>query len=305
MERTTRSTVDVNESDIEKTIDYMEAQFAEGKIEAGPDQQERLDEATERLKAGEFHRDIDWDAEFWNMAMLLARCVDGRIPEEGANPLAPNAAGGTETIFVADDLTTKRYSSEDGTTAGGYRSLVTALKDKGYVVGGHTGSHAEGEKSDCGANDRLEAIYAYMANNPQALRDMAAALGVDVSDETHEMIVGNASARTQFSSGKELLGILEENAREEFVDKLHGDHKEVVAVINKRAGTTLDRDALREEFGEEYEAFNVDAWAFEEAARVTSLGEEEVQQKVAAMVYYNLATTMVLVGKKMRIVVLD
>lgn len=305
MERMTRGTVDLDKEYVDETIGYMEAQFAEGKIEAGPDQQERLDEVTERLKAGEFHRDIDWDAEFWELKMLLARCVDGRIPEEGANPLAPNAAGGTETIFVADDLTTKRYASADGTTAGGYRNIVEALSAKKYVVGGHTGSHAENDKSDCGANDRLEAIYAYMAANPQALRDMAAALGVNVPRETHDLIVGNASARTQFSTGKELLGILEANAREEFVDKLHGDHKEVVAVINKRAGTTLDRDALRAEFGEAYESFNVDAWAFEEAARVTSLSEEEVQQKIVAMVYYNLATTMVLVGKKMRIVVVE
>lgn len=288
-----------------ETIAYMESQFATGKIEAGPDQQERLDEITERLKSGEFHRDIDWDAEFWGMVMLLARCVDGRVPEDGANPLAPNAAGGTETIFVADDLTTKRYASEDGTTLGGYSNVVAALKAKKYVVGGHTGSHAEGEKSDCGANDRLEAIYAYMAENPEALRDMAAALGVDVPQDAHDMIIGNASARTQFSAGKELLDVLRENAREEFVDKLHGDHKEVVAAINKRAGTTLDRDALRAEFGEDYEAFNVDVWAFEEAARATSFTEEEVQQKVVAMVYYNLATTMVLVGKKMRIVVVE
>ena len=144
-----------------------------------------------------------------------------------------------------------------------------------------------------------------MAANPQAIRDMAAALGVNVPQETHDLIVGNASARTQFSTGKELLGILEANAREEFVDKLNGDHKEVVAVINKRAGTTLDRDALRAEFDEAYESFNVDVWAFEEAARVTSLSEEEVQQKIVAMVYYNLATTMVLVGKKMRIVVVE
>lgn len=305
MERMTRSTIDVDQEYIDETIGYMEAEFAEGTIEAGPDQQERLDEVTERLKAGEFHRDIDWDAEFWKLKMLLARCVDGRIPEEGANPLAPNAAGGTETIFVADDLTTKRYADEEGTTLGGYRNLVMALKNEGYIIGGHTDSHAHDGKSGCGANDKLGPIYGYMARNPEALREMSAALGVDVPEETHAMIIGNASARTQFSAGKELLDVLEENAPEEFVDKLHGDHKEVVAVVNKRPGTTLDRNALRAEFGEDYEAFEVDVWAFEEAARATSFTEEEVQQKVIAMVYYNLATTMVLAGKKLRIVVLD
>jgi hypothetical protein len=78
-----------------------------------------------------------------------------------------------------------------------------------------------------------------------------------------------------------------------------------VAVINKRQDTTLDRNALAAEFGSDYQAFNVDAWAFEEAARVTSLSDEEVKQKIAAMTFYNLATTLVLAGSKMRVVVIE
>ena len=298
------NTVDVDKEYVDQQIKYMELEFAEGKIEAGPDQQERLAEVTERVGRGEFHRTIDWDESFWKMKMLLARCVDGRIPAEGANPLAPNAAGGTETIFVADDLTTQRYASEDGTTLGGYTNLVKALSAEGYVVGGHTGEHAHGDASDCGANDKLPLIYAYMVHHPDVLRDLTESLGIVVPVKTHERIVGNSAARTEFSAGKGLLNVLQDNAREEFVDKLHGDHKEVIAVINMRKGTTLDRDALAAEFGPEYEAFNVDAWAFEEAARVTSFDEDEVQQKVIAMAYYNLATTLVLAGKKMRVVVL-
>lgn len=303
--------IDVDEKYVDQEIAYMELAFAEGKIEAGPDQQERLDEITERVGSGEFHRDIDWDAEFWGLAMLLARCVDGRIPEGGANPLAPNSAGGTETLFVADDLTTKRFASEDGTTLGGYKNIVKALKDT-YVLGGHTGSHAHDQMSDCGANDKLNLIYAYMANHGDVLRDITAKLGIEVSNDDHKLIVGNAAARTQFSDGADLLKTLEDNAPEEFVDNLHGDHREVVAAINMRKGTTLDRDALAAEFGPDYQSFNIDAWAFEEAAKVISFeGEDgkvnadEVRQKVIAMAYYNLATTLVLVGKKMRVVVVD
>lgn len=304
MERKIATTVDASKEYIESEIEFMELQWAEGAIEAGPDQQERLGEVTERVGRGEFHRTIDWDAEFWELAMLLGRCVDGRIPEAGANPLAPNAAGGTETIFVADDLTTKRYASPDGTTLGGYKNLVESLVRQKYLVGGHTDSHAGGEKSGCGANDKLEAIYAYIAQHGDVLRDLTAQLGIPVPTETHDTITQNAAGRTQFSAGQELLSTLKQNAREEFVDELHGDHKEVIAVINMRKGTTLDRDALLAEFGPNYEAFNVDAWAFEEAARVTSIDEAEVQQKIIAMVYYNLATTLVLSGKKMRVVVL-
>lgn len=238
--------------------------------------------------------------------MLLSRCVDGRIPEDGANPLAPNSAGGTESIFVADDLTTKRYASADGTTLGGYQNVIAALQADGYVIGGHTDEHAAEGKSGCGANDKLDLVYAYIAKNDAVLRTLTESLGIVVTDELHAMITGNADARTDFSTGAELLDALERNAPEEFVDKLHGGHNEVVAVINKRPGTTLDRDALNKEFGEKYQAFNVDAWAFEDAARATSGdSESEVQAKIIAMCYYNLATTMVLAGPKMRVVVLD
>lgn len=287
--------------DIDKEIEFMELGLAaKGTIEAGPDQQERLGEFTGRVGSGEFHQQIDWDHE---LKMLLARCVDGRIPELGAGPLVPNAAGGTETLYVADDLTTKIYEADDGTTLGGYANLLTALRQKGYVVGGHTDTHAEGEKSGCGANDKLPLIYQYIAENGDLLQALAEKIGVGVSNDTKNMIVQNAGARTQFSEGSTLLQVLEKNAKEEFVDHLAGDHKEVAVVINMRHGTTLDRDAVAAEFGNGYQAFNVDAWAFEEAARVTSLDEQEIQQKIAAMTYYNLATALVLGGPKLRVVV--
>lgn len=295
---------DIDEKYIDEQIAFMELDVAaRGDIEAGPEQQDRLDDVTDALGRGDYHIIIEWDHE---LKMLIARCVDGRIPEAGAGALAPNAAGGTESIFVADDLTTKRYASEDGTTVGGYQNVITALQDKGYVVGGHTSAHPAEGKSGCGANDQLDRVYDYIAKNGDTLRGLTESFGISVPSEFHTIIVDNAAARGDFSTGRELLDVLEQNAPEEFVDKLHGEHNEVVAVINKRPGTTLDRDALKEKFGDIYQAFNVDAWAFEEAARtISGDSESEVQAKIIAMCYYNLATTMVLAGPKMRVVVLD
>jgi hypothetical protein len=209
-------TIAIDQERIGERIEFMElGEAAQGAIEAGPNQQERLQEITERLGRGEFHTEIDWNVD---QEMLLARCVDGRIPKDGANPLAPNSAGGTESIFVADDLTTKRYAAKDGSTLGGYANVTKALSLKGYAVGGHTDSHAHGEKSGCGANDKLPAIYQYMAENGDLLQALAEKLGVDVSDDTKETLVRNAAARGQFSEGAELLGVLKENADEKFVD---------------------------------------------------------------------------------------
>lgn len=164
--------------DIEAEIEFMElGMAAQGAIEAGPDQQERFDEVTERVGRGEFHKEIDWDHE---LKLLIARCVDGRSLEDGEHPLAPNAAGGSESLFVADDLTTRRYAAEDGATASGYANLLADLQRRGYVVGGHTDTHAEGEKSGCGANDKLPAIYQYIYKNSDLLQVLAGKIGVDI-----------------------------------------------------------------------------------------------------------------------------
>lgn len=280
--------------DMEKTVTFITlGEAAEGAIEAGKDQQERLEEFTQRVGSGEFHVETD--------GRLPCGCVDGRP----GGKIRPNAAGGTETIFVADDLTTKRLAATDGSTCGGYRNMLQVLKDEGFEVGGHTDDHAQGGASGCGANDKLDKIYDFTVRKADVLRATTEMLGVSVDENTHAMIVANASSREDFSKGSELLAALRDTAGEEAVDPLRGSHKEVLAVINKRSGTTLDRDALEAEFGPDYEAFNVDVWTFDEAARATSLTQEEIDQKIVAMNYYNLATAFVLGGPNLRVVVLD
>lgn len=267
--------------------------IAEGAIEANGIQTERFDELTERLARGDFHVHVEGG--------VPCKCIDGR---PGARGLAPNAAGGTESIMVADDLTTKRFASEDGTTLGAYRNILNVLRGEGQTVGGHTDSHAQGDVSGCGANDKLPLIYDYISRRGDELRSLTEALGVVVNDEAHGLILANATGRSSFSTGGELLGELRGIAGEEAVDPLTGSHNEAVAVINLRSGTTLNREALAVEFGNDYQAFNVDAWSFAEAAEAVSLSEEEANQKVVAMAYYNLATAGVLCGKGMRVVIM-
>ncbi len=282
-----------NES-VKDTIEnnYPLLQHAEGTIEAGFEQQERLDEVTELLVTGEFHTLVE------DYGMI--KCIDGR---PGGYGLYPNTAGGTETLLVADDLTTKRFADETGTTVNAYRNLIHYLEEAGEMVGGHGDNHAEGAASGCGANDKLEKIYAFMVRSADILRELAEKLGVVVDDITHDTIIANAAARTQFSTGAELLSVLLENENahhEELLDV----HNEVVAVINTQPDTSLDRQALADHFGDDYQAFNVDVWAFSGAAASIAELPEEISAKVVAMVYYNLATAHVLCGKGMRVVVL-
>jgi hypothetical protein len=279
-------------SDMATKVNYMTLTIAEGGIEATTDQWERLDDITERLGNGEFHVPIQWNIPFI--------CIDGR---PGCFELGPSSAGGTFTQTVADDLTSRHFS--DGKTlAEAHREVLSVLMREGNRVGGHCDNHAAGENCGCGAQDRIEKIYKYMVNHAGDIRELVGKLDVSVSDQVHNLIIGNASDRTEFSTGAQISAALVETAGEETQPTLEDDHNEVVAVINLREGTTLDRQALEAVFGPEYQAFNVDAWAFLEAAKATSLSVEEAEQKVVAMVYYNLATAGVLCGKTMRVVVL-
>lgn len=262
---------------------------ATGTIQAGPDQQTRLDELTSRLAAGDFFVPV--------VQKLASKCIDGR---PGAKAIAPNSSGGSETLMVADDLTYKRFAA--GSTLEGYSLVLNELQEAGQPIGGHTDDHARDAASGCGANDKLEPIYAFIAEHGEVLRGLAIELGVSVEDVAHDLIVTNAAARTEFSPGSELLTVLE-TADPKAVDVLNGEHKEVITVVNTVAGTTLNRLALAAEFGPSYQAFNVDAWTFPEVAAFLAKNEAEVPALVLAQTYYNFATAHVLCGPQMRVIV--
>lgn len=273
--------------------DAMVLEHAIGTIEADDSQLERLEEFTERLENGEFHRPTE--------VMIVCDCVDGRC-DAAHGPLRPNSAGGSESLMVADDLVGKRFASgTDGSTLAQYKAVLAHLHEAGQQIGGHTAEGVAAPGSGCGANDKLPAIYAFMAENGTVLRDAAVALGVEVDDATQEMIIGNAATRREFSNGSDLLDVLKAQP-DAHTAQLEGKHREVVTVVNMRAGTTLDREALRAEFPD-HQAFNVDAWALENTARLLTDDPAEISRLVAAMVYYNLATAYVLGGPSMRVVV--
>lgn len=275
-------------------VNYMLLDGAEGKIQTTETQDvEVVDQLTNELGTGALHIETS--------KLIPCKCIDGRMctqPTEG-----PNAAGGTETIFIGDDLTTKRFALDDSSVASGMRKLIENLQSKNLDVGGHSDNHHEDPNdSGCGANDRLPKIYDMIARKGDLIKQYAEAiLGTSIDDMTHRLIVENAAARNQFSTGKEILDVL--NDMNSDVEELEGAHKEVVAAINLRQNTTLSRQLLKEKYGEDYQAFNIDAWSLAAAAEAISSSEEEIQQKIIAMTYYNLATALVLCGPNMRVVI--
>lgn len=285
------------------SVEYIEfGQNGIGKVQAGPDQQERLEQFTQRVGSGEFHKYINWDDSYGKIS--LVRCVDGRSPETPSEQLAPNAAGGTLSLFVADDLTTKRFAGSDNSTISGFEKVVHHLSTKNFAIGDHTGNHAHGEITDCGANDKIDQIYKYIAERHDTLRNIASKIGIEAYDKCDLLIVNNAKSRTEFSDRNKIINVIRENSNAEFFEYLVGDHHEVIVTINNRPNTTLDRAAITEEFGSNYQSFNVDLWAFADAAASISESDSEVKQKLVAMTYFNLATALVIGGPKMRLVIL-
>lgn len=284
--------------DNEKSPRFITLEAAgEGAIQAGETQQERLEEFTNRVGYGEFHRSA--------VGTIPCKCIDGRTGGQG--DLMPNTAGGSETLMVADDLTSKDFMLDgDRSTSAQYARTLEFLAQGGYSVGGHTAVELHGAPSGCGANDKLADIYGYISRNGDTLRGITTSvLGYDISDADHDLIIGNATDRTEFTTGDDLLATLRKTGGDECVDNLRGAHTEVMAVINRRAGTTLDRDAIEAEFGSQYEAFNIDEWAFENGAKLMARTDADTHQKRIAMAYYNFATAGVLCGPDMRVVVLD
>lgn len=273
---------------------FVVLKHAVGTIQPDDSQQERLEEFTARIGSGEFHKPTQ--------ARIICDCVDGRT---GAVGLMPNAAGGSESITIADDLTTKSFQlGSNMTTLDQYKATLEFLEHVDKPFGGHTCEGVGSDASGCAANDKLAAVYSFISQHGDILREIAQQLGVRVDDQTHLLITSNAAARDEFSNGPDLLEALRrmDGAR---VSTLKGLHREVLVAINTRFGTTLDRDAVNDEFGDNYQAFNVDVWAFPETAKLCSYfgGEREVQQKIAAMAYYNLAVAHVIGGKKLRVIV--
>jgi hypothetical protein len=276
-------------------LPYSTLPLAEGTIQASETQQERLDQVTVELAKGTFH--------IPTTATIPSGCKDGRDTSDGITP-KPDSAGGTLSFFVADDLTSQRFATDTHTTADAFQSVLSYLTQNGYEVGGHSDDLDHPAQSGCGANDRLNEIYDFIVRHGKDLQDIARSLGVDMADDIVDQIMTRASVRTDFSTGQEILSCLE-TVDADHVDHLIGKHKEVAAVLNTRAGTTLDRVALAKEFGTDYQSFNVDIWTFEKAARIIATDEEDYQAKFAAFVFYNLSTAHVLGGKELRIIVLN
>ena len=244
---------------------------------------------------------------------IIGACMDGR-PGSTAEAV-PNGAGGGLLYLVTDRLV---RGNSDAINEANARVLVRISRIPA-TVHVHRDDHAHGEQAGCAAADKVGAIFTIIAQHGEQLRALATELrlGSDSSDEAHQQIIRHAADESKLvmASGNDLVAMVDAQLAKSaeptgaHTDMLHGSHHEAVVVMNQRTGTTLDRQALAQEFDrapEHRQAFNIDTWAFTPSAEALYPGDPTAQQQAAtAMLYYNLAAIMALCGPRMTVTVLE
>lgn len=268
------------------------------RMERGEITLSRMQEAAERLKTDEFYDEIDPNA-------IPSTCVDGRGRLDGKQELGANAAGGTFTVVMADALTTNRYRNVDEHEKAPVHAarMYGELRQK-YKIGGHDADHHGENGCGCGAEDVLDSpqmdqpsIIRFMIQHGDDIRAFLNENGIEIDGGIHKQLINKATLLFQegyATNGAELRDAMKTSGGDEAVETLTGPHNEFNLALNTQRGTTLNRQKLRAAFGDEYQTFGLDVWALENAAKATSLTEQEIAQKFAAMLYYNVATAAVL-----------
>ena len=243
---------------------------------------------------------------------IIGACMDGR-PGSTAEAV-PNGAGGGLLYLVTDRLVRGNSDAIDEANA----RVLGQIGQIPATVHVHRDDHAHGEDAGCAAADKVGAIFTIIAQRGEQLRVLATELGLgsDISDETHQQIIRHAidESKLVMASGNDLVAMVDAQLAKSaeptgaHTDMLQGSHHEAVVVMNQRAGTTLDRQALAREFDRAHEhrqAFNIDTWTFAPSAEALYPGDSTVQQHATtAMLYYNLAAIMALCGPRMTVTVL-
>ncbi len=240
---------------------------------------------------------------------IIGACMDGR-PGSTAEAV-PNGAGGGLLYLVADRLV---RGNSDAINEANARVLgrISRIPATVHV---HRDDHAHGEQAGCAAADKVGAIFTIIAQHGEQLRVLATELGLgsDISDETHQQIIRHAADESKLvmASGNDLVAMVDAQLAKSaeptgaHTDILRGNHHEAAVVMNQRTKTTLDRQALAQEFDQRYQAFNIDTWAFAPSAEALYPGDLTAQQyATTAMLYYNLAAIMALCGPRMTVTVL-
>ncbi|MCL4357716.1 hypothetical protein M1512_02375 [Patescibacteria group bacterium] len=256
---------------------------------------------------------------------MPVQCADGRT----LKAIGGSAIGGSFTAVMADCLGDRRFYIP------GDNSYEHALKVYGYIVeqdfmiGGHDDDHAISPDCGCGGEDKLDSlsdesmsILRFVSENGASIKQTlenllddstGANLGIKVDSSLHATIVDQArelhalsgTDKPYVSSGRDLRRAMIEVGGPDSVDHLSGEHKEVMAIIDCRTDSILDRAALAERYAGLVQAFYINVASIKFAAEVLSAGNlQAAELNFMAGLYYNIAASAVLAGPSLRLLTL-
>ena len=230
-------------------------------------------------------------------------CVDGRTNKNGHRKNAPCAAGGTLSIVYGGDLG-GNSATVDITEVQLTAETISTLKRKGHQTGVHGDDHSD---CGCGACAKAPTIYQHITERINDLATLISQLGININESEKDSIVQQAKNRLNqagfFAENRASVIQIAQDTGAEY-EELVGKHNELGIALNTRAGTTVDRSAIRSKYGPQYDVFVVDAWAFGNAARdINSTGHEADEQRIAkAITLQNVATASILGHGSLRII---
>jgi hypothetical protein len=299
---------------VANTQDVMTLSFAEGQVDPavrvarGEINQGRVDELITRLQNREF-------IDYTDPESIPHDCMDCRGQVNGQAVVGVKAAGGSTTMVVADALTSDSYRQPGEKAPQHKKRLLSELLRRGKKVGGHSADEvASDDYAGCGAEDKLDgrepnqpSILGFIARKASTIFDVIRSLGQTVEPELEASIPAKAVSLQHegyATTGKELSQAGVEVAGPESRKTLTGPQKGVVVAVLTQPGEILDQARINYEFGDDYEVFEIAAWAIANGARETSLDAEEEHAKYVAGLAYNLAAGGVIAGPGMPVVVL-
>ncbi len=177
------------------------------------------------------------------------------------------------------------------------------LRGKGVEFGAHTSTHANHEKTDCGAIDKAPLIICNSVKFESNIRENLSAL-LDPGDEdlviAQDIVfdnlneVASISADTEHSPHIVTMDLVK--AKEKVLKELEGDHREIRIVINiDNEDLTVDQGFIRKETDDEAQVFAVDVPRMKYIARKIYENDIDKQkQAVVAMLVYTLSTAATL-----------
>lgn len=230
-------------------------------------------------------------------------CVDGRygVLSSSFNSvlstkhLFTQALGGSLLFVVLTYIIDHRSGSLEDVLD----EVIADIHEQGFSCGVHRGSHAHGDRSDCGFADNLPMIIERLVQKKDEIASLITSVAPGLISKENQAIWDELMRRCsvldentlKFESGEALIA-RSVTKHEAQIQTLKGDHAEIAAIVNLKDGTTLDTSGLVQDGAQ---AFNLDLWY---VLRVTSaIGLDPEKVKLLSLGLY-IATEMVLVEEK-------